>query len=230
MKYNEWEPYYKKILNDFKFKEEEDIKSAEILDQILNDKCQKQLDFLKEKIQGKEVVIFGAGPSIIESIIMHREIIDKKTTISADGATTALKELGILPDIITTDLDGVISDIIQANTKKSFIVLHAHGDNIEKIKKYSEKFNKNLIGTTQADPKKFKNLYNFGGFTDGDRAIFLSEHLKAEKIHLIGFDFNDEIGKYSYTKPYNIENKKMKLKWCKKLIDILQKKHQNIYY
>ena len=49
-------------------------------------------------------------------------------------------------------------------------------------------------------PEKFANLQNYGGFTDGDRAVFIADHFKAKKIFLIGFDFNDDVGRYSFTK------------------------------
>jgi uncharacterized Rossmann fold enzyme len=31
-------------------------------------------------------------------------------------------------------------------------------------------------------------VYNFGGFTDGDRAVMVARHFGATKIHLLGFD------------------------------------------
>ena len=57
------------------------------------------------------------------------------------------------------------------------------------------------MGTTQAQP--IGNLYNFGGFTDGDRALFLAVALGASQITLAGMDFGDIVTKYS--RP-NLEN------------------------
>jgi uncharacterized Rossmann fold enzyme len=51
------------------------------------------------------------------------------------------------------------------------------------------------MGTTQSIPEG--KLYNFGGFTDGDRAIFLAVELGAEKIFLAGMDFGTMVTKYS---------------------------------
>ena len=87
-----------------------------------------------------------------------------------------------------------------------------------------------IIGTTQTDPSKFKNLHNFGGFTDGDRAVFIANHFKAKKINLIGFDLNGKIGKYSFSENKNKELKLKKLKWCKYLIEVLMEKNDNIKY
>ena len=53
----------------------------------------------------------------------------------------------------------------------------------------------NVIGSTQT--KSFGKMENFGGFTDGDRCVFLAEYFNAKKIVLIGMDFGREIGKYS---------------------------------
>ena len=114
--------------------------------------------------------------------------------VAADGATTALIEEKIAPDIVATDLDGNIDDILLANIRGANIAIHAHGDNIEKIASMTSFFN-NVIGTTQAQP--VGNLYNFGGFTDGDRAMFLSVALGASQITLAGMDFGDIVTKYS---------------------------------
>ena len=56
-------------------------------------------------------------------------------------------------------------------------------------------FFNNVLGTTQAQP--IGNLYNFGGFTDGDRAIFLTVALGASEIILAGMDFGTKVTKYS---------------------------------
>jgi Uncharacterized Rossmann fold enzyme len=39
---------------------------------------------------------------------------------------------------------------------------------------------KNCIGTTQTNP--FNKVQNFGGFTDGDRGVFLASYFKAKKL------------------------------------------------
>ena len=107
---------------------------------------------------------------------MEKENKDLKAyvLVAADGATTALIEERISPDIVVTDLDGNLDDILLANLRGANIVVHAHGDNLEQIIKFTSFFN-NVLGTTQAQP--VGNVYNFGGFTDGDRAIFLAKLL-----------------------------------------------------
>jgi uncharacterized Rossmann fold enzyme len=144
-------------------------------------------------------MVFGAGPSIkkhIKYLKTHNKKFKDYTMIVADGATSALLEEDIVPEIIVTDLDGKIDDLLIANSKGTIFVIHGHGNNIDLIKKYTNSFNK-VLGTTQSIP--LENIYNFGGFTDGDRAVFLAEFLGAKKIVLGGMDF----GKYvtSYSRP-----------------------------
>jgi hypothetical protein len=230
MFYKNWEPIYKKILKDFNFKEQEDIKVAELLDEILKTKKIFSIKKLEPLLQNREVFIFGAGPSLKKMILKHKNKFLNKIKIAADGATTALLEENIYPEIIVTDLDGNIKDQIRANTQKSLVIIHAHGDNLQTIKKHVIKFTGDIIGTTQTDPAFFRLVYNFGGFTDGDRAVFIAEHFRAKKIKLIGYDYKDEIGKYSFTDKKNKKIKLKKLKWCKKLIGDLEKENQNIEY
>ncbi len=119
---------------------------------------------------------------------------------------------GIVPDVICTDLDGNseadIEKEILACEKGSIVLIHAHGDNIDKLERYVPRF-KRFIATTQARP--FGKVYNFGGFRDGDRCFFVARECGARKIRLVGFDFED-----SDVNPI----KKKKLKWAKKLMGI----------
>ena len=230
MKYKDWEQIYKEISKEFSLPYEKEEKSAEILNELLKNKTLANSSYLKKIIRGKEVFIFGAGPSLEESLISYKNDFSDKIKIAADGATSALLRFGLNPDIIVTDLDGFVDDQINANSSGALTIIHAHGDNLKIIEKYVPKFIGRVIGTVQINPKKYPNLENFGGFTDGDRAVFLANHFNAKKINLIGFDFTGDIGKYSFFKKKNIKQKLKKLKWCEKLINILQSEHSNIFF
>ena len=221
MKYKNWKLIYKKILKDFNFKESEDKKSAELLDNLLSNKSIFSLEDLSQIIKDKQVFVFGAGPSLEKSIINNKKLYESVIKISADGATSALIKYSIYPDIIVTDLDGNVEDQINSNDKGSILIVHSHGENKDKIIKYLPGIKGKIIGTTQTDPSEFINLYNFGGFTDGDRAVFIADHFNAKKINLIGFDFNNKIGKYSFSENKNKKLKLKKLKWCKKLTKMI---------
>lgn len=119
---------------------------------------------------------------------LRKDDIDADVIISADGATNYLVDHGIVPDIIVTDLDGIVK------FPDSIYVVLAHGDNVQYLEKVVEI--RKLIGTCQVSP--FGKLKLFGGFTDGDRAVILAKRFNAKKIILFAMDFDsDYIGKFS---------------------------------
>jgi uncharacterized Rossmann fold enzyme len=218
-----WFSWYDVILKEFGFSRDDDEKSAEILNSLLDEHNSSGIAEINMK---DRVIVFGAGPSLKRNISELDELdkseelnLNKFTLIAADGATTALLEQNIIPDIIVTDLDGKMEDIIEANKEGAILVVHAHGNNIDKIKKYVPKL-KGILGTTQSVP--LEKVYNFGGFTDGDRCIFLAIELGARIIVLAGMDFGDIVTKYSRPDLEELEGKadeikQMKLNFAKKL-------------
>lgn len=222
MEFGLWERYYNEILDDFGFSRSDDEYSAKVLDEILSEEGCLTLDDLAQIVGfSDKYIVFGAGPSLKDHIVQLKENHDLKDYIlvAADGATTALIEERISPDIVATDLDGNLDDILLANLRGANIVVHAHGDNLEQVIKFTSFFN-NVLGTTQSQP--VGNVYNFGGFTDGDRAIFLAVALGASEITLAGMDFGDIVTKYSRpnlkTDLANADDfKKKKLMYAEKL-------------
>ncbi len=106
--------------------------------------------------------------------------------IAAGSACSLLIEKGIWPDIVVTDLDGDVRDQVEANEKGAIVVIHAHGDNMNALKEWVPRFRGQVFGTTQVEPRG--NIHNFGGFTDGDRAVFLAAHFGVDRVLLQGFD------------------------------------------
>lgn len=210
MDYAEWQILYKNILKDFGFSEEGDIKAARILNDIVEP---LPLEVLEEKIAGKKACVYGSGQSLEEV-----EDFPRCTRIAANGATSYLLGKGVVPEVVVTDLDGRIEDLYKANREGSIMVIHAHGDNIDKIRAHAQRFSR-AIPTCQCMP--FGKLQNFGGFTDGDRAVFLAVHFKAKETVLYGMDF-EGVGRYSFSR--DTPRKRKKLKWGKKLIDYLRTK------
>ena len=200
-----WRKKYSDILKEFKYDEKRDKESAILLNTILekSNTNEKVINLIK----GKTVLVIGSGPSLSTAIKKLKKY--KKTVkIAADSAIKPLVENGIIPDIIVTDLDGDENTLKKIGKTKSIFVVHAHGDNIEKLE-LAKKF-KNCIGTSQSTP--FNKIQNFGGFTDGDRGVFLANHYEAKKIILFGMDFGEQIGKFSKTKKSERKIKLMKLK------------------
>ena len=198
-----WKKRYSEIRKEFNYSEKKDIESAVILNSIIKNSNinEKIINLIKDKT----VFVIGSGPSLSTAIPVLKNF--KKTIkIAADSSVKLLVENGIIPDIVITDLDGDESTLKKIG-KKSIFIVHAHGDNIEKLE-FVKKFTK-CIGTTQSNP--FEKIQNFGGFTDGDRGVFLANHFDAKKIILFGMDFGEKIGRHSNTKKSERKIKLMKL-------------------
>ncbi|HII07598.1 MAG TPA: DUF115 domain-containing protein [Methanotrichaceae archaeon] len=209
MQFEDWEPIYEEILVEFGFFRDEDEEAARHLQSLLQDrKGGLSAEDLESILRGREVLVCGNAPSLSRDLddILEESDIEEIAVIAADGATTALIEAGVLPDVIVTDLDGFLPDIIAANERGSAVVVHAHGDNMEALKEYVPRLTR-VLGTTQAGP--IEGISNFGGFSDGDRCVFLARNFGASKIRIIGFDYDD---------PDVTPVKKMKLKWARRLV------------
>ncbi len=188
--------YYGTVLKHLKINTLEDYRCSEILNDIIPSTWNALvLKTLKDLIYGKKVFIFGAGPSLEESILKVKLFYGEAVFIAANGASEALIERNIIPNVIVTDIDGRIEPILKALAYGSIIVVHGHGDNILKVLKYVPKFKGKVLGTTQLIPWGY--LENYGGFTDGDRALYLALHFGAKKIFLFGMDFGNIVGKFS---------------------------------
>lgn len=151
-------------------------------------------------ISHKELVfVVGCGKRVSEEMGVIKGFIKEKNRyllVAANGATKILLDNNLLPDVVITDLDGDLSSLTNASSNGSILVVHAHGDNVDKLK-YVKYFQGPIIGSTQVEPRPF--VYNFGGFTDGDRALFTVYHAGYRKAVLVGFDFDDPYtcpGKY----------------------------------
>lgn len=208
-----WKKWYSNILKEFKYDEKKDKESAIILNSIL--KRSNINDEIVSLIKNETVFVIGSGPSLSTAIPKLKNL-KKSIKIAADSSVKPLVDNEIIPDIVITDLDGDWNSLEKIATKSIFVV-HAHGDNINKLK-FSKKFKK-CIGTTQSKP--FSKIQNFGGFTDGDRGVFLANHFGAKKIILFGMDFGERIGKYSNTKKSERGIKLMKLNKGRLLLEWL---------
>jgi uncharacterized Rossmann fold enzyme len=208
MQFDSWEPIYREILEDFGFSRERDEEAAEILSRMLPPSG----PILREacaRIAGRDVIVCGNAPGLVKDIEPLQKSSRKDCAfIAADGAAAVLLMEEIVPDIIVTDLDGPFQEILRAHDLGSIIVVHAHGDNLDALERYVPQLRR-VIGTTESRP--LENVYNFGGFTDGDRCVFLAKEMGAATIKLLGFDFDD---------PTVTPRKKKKLAWARRLIDL----------
>ena len=211
MRWSVWRPWYIQIVEQLGLDQEADANAAKVLDDVLPE---PDIAGLRRLVGSRDCVVLGAGPSLDEDLekLERRGWMDK-SLISADGATSALLKYRP-PDIVVTDLDGNVSDQLDAWNRGSWLVLHAHGDNLDHIRKIAPKIDRRVLGTTQVEP--FGKLFNFGGFTDGDRAAFMAHELGASRIYLAGTDLGTEIGRHSGDK--DVGRKLVKRAICKELL------------
>ncbi|MGI0003894.1 MAG: 6-hydroxymethylpterin diphosphokinase MptE-like protein [Candidatus Nitrosotenuis sp.] len=208
-----WNSKYTKITREFGYSKKDDMEAALLLSSIV--KRQFPASRFRKFITGKPVFVIGAGPSLESAIPIlkkHKGMIK----ICADTALAPLAKNGIRPQIVVTDLDGDLK-LLGKIGKTAMVVVHAHGDNIERLG-FAKNFKKCII-TTQT--RKVGKARNFGGFTDGDRCVFLANHFGASKIFLFGMDFGPKIGRFSGTKKADRKVKLKKLRYGKMLLEWL---------
>ena len=222
MKFIDWFPYYQSIRLQFGYSTQKDQEAANMLSRMIKRKA-LATDILQKKIAGNPVMVIGSGPGLEKNIKFIKRN-TKFVKIVANGAAQALIERNIKPNIVVTDLDSNPSFLQKAEKMGSTMVVHAHGDNINRLKKLVPKF-KHIIGSTQVMP--VQNVYNFGGFTDGDRCVFLAEEFGAREIVLVGMELGDHVGRYSKEVIVDIELKKKKMKAGKRLLEMLAKQSRS---
>jgi len=208
MEFSAWEPHYREILEYFGFSREDDEKAAELLATLVS---RDDLPALTDLIRGRDVVVCGNAPCLAKDLGRLREEIKKGCVIlAADAAADVLFTSGIRPGAVFTDLDGATDLLPEMNAAGTIVVVHAHGDNIPLLRHWTKKFTGPVVATTQSTP--LPHVHNFGGFSDGDRAVFAADALGAKTIILLGFDLDDK----------DVDPvKRGKLFWAKKLLALI---------
>jgi len=217
--FSDWVRWYNWIISVLGIDESSDEQATTILSSIIGSHYVDPGE-LRSMISGRTAIVFGAGPSLedhvklVESLI-HSRSRDSVVLVSADGATRALLDHQLVPDLVVTDLDGGFHTLYEAGLKGSVLVVHGHGDNINRVKEYVPAFLEKgfrVHATTQVRPRW--NVFNYGGFTDGDRAAYLAHHYGAKRIVLAGMDLGHEIGRYS-GKDFSVEPGRLAAKLTK---------------
>ena len=194
-----WWPFQEEINSQFGFSKSREEVSSRLISSLYQPKGN-----LAKLLLNNTVTIVGAGITVNDQI-------PEGILIAADGAVSACLKRNLIPEIVVTDLDGHLPDMVMANKKGSEIVIHGHGDNLSRLFEFSTKINPISLTTTYPS----SNTNCWGGFTDGDRSLMMSLGLGAELVNLVGFNF-EEIGEY--TGKFSFK-KLQKLSWARKIVN-----------
>jgi len=204
MDFATWEPVYDAILADFGFDRSADERARDILADLTD-----PFDLDRLAVTDEQVAIAGAGPSLEAEVDLASSA---DTVIAASTAADRLLAGGIDVTCLVTDLDKNPDTARELSETGIPVVAHAHGDNIPAVREYVPTFqSEQVLPTTQAVPTG--PVRNFGGFTDGDRAAFLADHLGAGELVFPGWEFDD---------PDVPPAKRQKLDWAERLLSWLE--------
>ncbi len=214
MEYSAWSPRYDQIRTEFGFPFEREIAAADLLESLLPDSAKGDpLARLRPLVEGRTAVVIGLAPRTGPPPLWRLPASSRSPALlAADGATATCLDAGLVPTIVVTDLDGPVASEVAANRRGSVVVVHAHGDNQSALREWVGQFPGALVGSWAGPPRN--GLLNVGGFTDGDRAAFLADHLGAERILLWGFDFS----RTAPSDPVAHEQKLAKLTWAERVL------------
>jgi uncharacterized Rossmann fold enzyme len=209
MLFSEWEPVYEEILSDMGYSRDDDeycvriLISATLGSRLVSDEEAGSL-------VGPCCTVYGNSPSLEQDV---ERMGSEGTKVASGSAVSRLLAIGVSPDIVVTDLDGDMDAQLEASRHGALTLLHAHGDNADLVRAYAGLFEGPVALTTQSAPRDI--VYNFGGFTDGDRAVCFVRHFGCRRILLPGFDYSDP-----YPKPgSDMAAKARKLAWARRIVE-----------
>ena len=211
MRFTDWEPVYTRILADMGYDRDGDESAVRILKAVTVNCDLIDPDDIKERF-GSECTVFGDASCLEDDLARSRPI---GTLVASGSSVGRLLAAGILPDIVVTDLDGDMEPQIDASSRGAISFIHAHGDNADAIREWAWRFEGPVVLTTQSRPES--TVFDFGGFTDGDRAVCIAQEMGVRKVHLMGFDFD-------HPRPKNGSDPAVKLRklgWAKEIVSSL---------
>ncbi len=208
MKFCEWEPLYREICSDFGYDPAEDAMSVRVLKAVTmnSDLCDEDAVI---PLIGDTVTVVGDSPGLEGDLARHPP---EGCVICSGSAVLRLLRAGLRPDIVVTDLDGNINAQLEASSEGAVTLILAHGDNTDLVRTYAPLFTGPVILTTQGVPEN--TVFNYGGFTDGDRCVCLAREFGARRIVLLGFDFEHPNPKEGSDPAVKLR----KLAWARRII------------
>ena len=207
MNFETFEPVYEAILADFGFERAADERARDVAVEL---STPFPLDRLGDW-RGATVAVAGAAPRLPDDVDLAR---DADVVVAASTAVDVLRERGVAVDCMVTDLDKNPETAAALTREGVPVAAHAHGDNLPAVREWLPRFaDEWTLTTTQAAPAGA--VVNTGGFTDGDRAAFLADHVGAERLLFPGWEFDDpDVGPM----------KARKLDWAARLLRWLERR------
>jgi hypothetical protein len=207
MNFDEWEPVYERILADFGFDRAADERARDVCGSLLDDAF--DVERLRGAVEGSTVAVVGAAPSLDAEVARAA---DADYVFAASTAADVCLDHGVDVDLMVTDLDKNPETAAALTRRGTPVAAHAHGDNVALLSEWLPRFSpETTLPTTQAAPAP--PVVNLGGFTDGDRAAFVADHLGADSLRFVGWDFADASVD---------ETKAKKLRWAARLLAWLE--------
>ncbi|WP_380677110.1 6-hydroxymethylpterin diphosphokinase MptE-like protein [Salinigranum sp. GCM10025319] len=209
MNFDEWEPVYERILASFGFDRAADERARDRLRSLVDGRACYDTGVLARRVDGETVAVVGAAPCLSNEID-RAAAVDR--VFAASTAADVCRDHGVSVDLMVTDLDKNPETAVEFTHEGTPVAAHAHGDNVPALDEWLPRFDRDYtIPTTQAEP--VSPVRNFGGFTDGDRAAFLADHLGADSLVFVGWAFDD---------PTVDAVKREKLRWAARLLTWLE--------
>ncbi|ELY58375.1 hypothetical protein C491_08569 [Natronococcus amylolyticus DSM 10524] len=207
MEFDEWEPVYEAIRRDFGYDRDGDERARDVLASLTEPFDLERLD----AADGATVAIAGAGPNLSDELDDAREA---DVVFAASTAADTLLEAGVGVDCMVTDLDKNPDTVRRLTERETPVAVHAHGDNVAQLRAVVPGCRDDwVLPTTQVASRG--PVRNLGGFTDGDRAAFLADHLGAARLRFVGWAFDD---------PSVGPTKARKLEWAERLLHWLERR------
>jgi uncharacterized Rossmann fold enzyme len=210
-----WAPQYERIRRDFQFDLARERASADALLALLPEGARDDpLPRIAPRLEGRDVVVVGLAPRAGAPPVWSLPGSERPAIVAADGAAARCLDAGLVPEVITTDLDGPVPSEVLANARGALVVLHAHGDNRPAVERWAPEFAGEVAGSWAGPPEP--GLLDVGGFTDGDRGAYLAQHLGARRVLLWGFDA-ERVEEPASERPMKLR----KLAWTRELLKLL---------
>lgn len=209
-----WARTYQQICTDLEFDFDDDHAAALELHNLLEARHGRQLSEHTFRLN-RPVVVAGAADTL-EDELAARPPSANEVLVAADGAVTGIQAAGFAPHVVVSDLDGDLPRLMELSRAGVPVAVHAHGDNIDRLREWVPQLPGPLLGTRQTPGPAPSDIITPGGLGDGDRAVFLAARLGAPRIRLVGFDLHGAPGKLSHHT--NLERKRRKMEWSARIL------------